>query len=281
MAIGNNEQAPPPADSKPWDHSSHEEFYGYYAQESQSPETLERFRRQRDLILSVPELRQGTRLDVADIGCGAGTLAMTWAELGHRVKGLDINGPLIELARKRAAEASLEVEFFLGTATDIPWENESVDVCFAPELLEHVADWQACLNDFTRILRPGGALFLSTTNKLCPVQQEFNLPLYSWYPRFLKRHYERLSLTTRPRIANYAKYPAVNWFTFYSLREALASRGFSSFYDRFDMAALRDNGALKDTILGLVQALPPLRLLGQTMTEGSTIVAIKAKADAR
>ena len=118
-------------------------------------------------------------------------------------------------------------------------------------------------------------LFLSTTNKLCPVQQEFNLPLYSWYPGFLKRHYERLSLTTRPEIANYAKYPAVNWFTFYGLRQALANRGFGTFYDRFDLAALRDNGGLKDMILGWVQALPPMRLLGQTLTEGTTILAIK------
>ena len=277
MTDTKKDAAATPADSKTWEHSTHEEFYGYYAQESLSPQTVERFRRQRDLILSVPTLRRDSPLDVADIGCGAGTLAMTWAETGQRVRGLDVNGPLIELAKKRAAEASLQVEFFLGSATDVPWESESVDVCFAPELLEHVADWQSCLNEFTRILRPGGALFLSTTNKLCPRQQEFKLPLYSWYPGFLKRHYERLSLTTRPEIANYAKYPAVNWFTYYSLRKALAERGFGAFHDRFDLAALRDNGALKNTVLGLVRALPPLRFLGHVLTEGTTILAIKGK----
>jgi 2-polyprenyl-3-methyl-5-hydroxy-6-metoxy-1,4-benzoquinol methylase len=55
-----------------------------------------------------------------------------------------------------------------------------MDVCLLPELLEHVADWQSCLNEAARVLRPGGLLYLSTTNVLCPRQQEFNLPLYSF-----------------------------------------------------------------------------------------------------
>jgi len=110
-----------------------------------------------------------------------------------------------------------------------------MDVYVVPELLEHVVDWEGVLNEAARILRPNGVLFLSTTNALCPVQNEFNLPLYAWYPAFMKRHYERLAVTTRPEVANYAKYPAVNWFTFYSLRSALRARGFNRFLDRLDM----------------------------------------------
>jgi 2-polyprenyl-6-hydroxyphenyl methylase/3-demethylubiquinone-9 3-methyltransferase len=59
------------------------------------------------------------------------------------------------------------------------WPNRSMDVCLVPELLEHVREWRECLADFARVLRPGGVLVLTTNNKLCPVQQEFNLPLYS------------------------------------------------------------------------------------------------------
>ena len=103
-----------------------------------------------------------------------------------------------------------------------------MSVCL-PELLEHVPDWETCLREAARSLDPGGLLYLSTTNVLCPVQSEFNLPLYSWYPGFIKRRYERLAVTTRPAIANYAKYPAVNWFTFYRLRDYLASTGLQMF----------------------------------------------------
>jgi 2-polyprenyl-3-methyl-5-hydroxy-6-metoxy-1,4-benzoquinol methylase len=39
---------------------------------------------------------------VADIGCGAGTQSIMWAQKGHEVHGLDINAQLVELAAKRA-----------------------------------------------------------------------------------------------------------------------------------------------------------------------------------
>ncbi|HQT26446.1 MAG TPA: class I SAM-dependent methyltransferase, partial [Burkholderiales bacterium] len=137
---------------------------------------------------------------------GAGTQCRLWAKHNYSVTGVDVNQPLIELARSRAAEEGLPITFKVGSATDIPIEDNAVDLCLVPELLEHVADWESCVREFARITKPGGMIFLSTTNVLCPVQQEFTLPFYSWYPSFLKRRYEKLSVTTRPELANYAKY---------------------------------------------------------------------------
>src|SRR5205807_1840429 len=153
--------------------------------------------------------------------------------LGHKVRALDVNEPLIDLARRRAQGQGLDIAFEVGSATALPWAPASMDVCLLPELLEHVADWQACLREASRILRPGGLLYISTTNVLCPLQEEFNLPAYSWYPTSLKRHCERLAVTTRQSLANHAKYPAVNWFSFYSLRDWLTALDFKC-YDRFD-----------------------------------------------
>lgn len=270
--------AAPPADG--FDHSSDPNFLAYYEKESLSRATIERFTIVRDKALALlrQEMPEKTRLDVADIGCGAGTQSILWAELGHRVRGLDVNGPLVEVGRRRAAERGLDgIRFDVGTATALPYDSASMDVCLLPELLEHVADWRACLNEAARVLRPGGLLYLSTTNKLCPIQQEFELPMYSWYPGFLKRRYERLSVTTRPEIANYAKYPAVNWFTFYGLRSFLAPLGFVCF-DRFDMIETRGMGLAAKAIVGAFRHLPPLRLLGHVLTEGTTIFALKRGA---
>jgi 2-polyprenyl-6-hydroxyphenyl methylase/3-demethylubiquinone-9 3-methyltransferase len=117
------------------------------------------------------------QLNIADIGCGAGTQARLWAQGGHRVFGLDVNEPLIRLARQRTEEAGLVIRFEVGTATALPWADRTMDVRLLPELLEHVADCQACLNEAARVLRPGGLLYLSTTNVLCPRQDEFNAPV--------------------------------------------------------------------------------------------------------
>lgn len=265
-----------PLDSA-WDHSTHESFYAYYAEESASEEALVRFRRIRDHILRI--IAKGKPLDrkleVVDIGCGAGTQSMVWAESGHRVHALDINEPLVELGRQRAAGAGHSIDFRVGSATALPWSDESMEVCIANELLEHVADWETCLKEFTRILRPGGALFFTTTNWLCPIQAEFNLPLYSWYPAPVKHYFENMALTKRPEIANFARYPAVNWFTFYGLRKWLSSRGFHCL-DRFDIMDLEEKRAWARLTASAVRSVPLLRGLAHICTSGTIILAIRA-----
>jgi 2-polyprenyl-3-methyl-5-hydroxy-6-metoxy-1,4-benzoquinol methylase len=269
-----NKPLPEPAG---WDHSTHERFYHYYSEESQSEEALGRFRRVRDTILKT--IAGGKPLDrvldVGDIGCGAGTQSMVWAEMGHSVHALDVNAPLVELGHQRAAKAGYRIDFQVGSATQLPWPNASMDVCILLELIEHVADWTACLEEAMRVLRPGGVLFLTTTNGLCPIQEEFNLPLYSWYPGSLKHHFERLAATTRPALANYCRYPAVNWFTFAGLSSILAHNGFHCF-DRFDMMNLEGKGSVARLLISATRTVPILRFFGHVCTPGTRLLAVRS-----
>ena len=149
-----------------------------------------------------------------------------------------------------------------------------MDVCLVLELLEHVTAWEACLAEFDRVLRPGGVLVLTTTNKLCPRQQEFRLPLYSWYPARLKRRFERMASTTHPHLANFATYPAVNWFSFSSLAAALPPAAYDCL-DRFDvMDPSRLRPALRG-VLTLVRGVPPIRWLAHVATPGTLLFAVK------
>ena len=256
------------------DTSSRDEFVDYYAEASLSQATMDRYRNIQDVVLrSLPAGRAAQHLDVVDIGCGAGTQAVLWAEQGHLVCGIDVSERLIELARTRAAEKGLDISYCTGTAAALPWADGSADVCILPELLEHVPEWEACLAEAARIVRPGGVLFLTTTNWLCPVQQEFNLPLYSWYPGPLKRHFEKLSKTTRPELANFATYPAVNWFSFFQLRAVLMRKGFRCL-DKFQTAPSNEAGA-KGLVFGLLRKAPPLRWLAHCATSYTQVLAIK------
>lgn len=259
-----------------FDTTSHDTFFKYYKEQSLSPRTMQRFRDITDTVLqhrgTVP--RTGM-LDVLDVGCGAGAQSRFWTEAGHRYTGVDINEPLILLARERArAETDGRATFDVGSATGLPFPDNSFDISLMPELLEHVEDWQSCINEAVRVLRPGGQLFLSTSNRLCPRQQEFNLPGYSWYPGWVKRRIVRRAVTDWPAVANYAKYPAVNWFSFYQLRSYLASLGLIAF-DRFDVMRLDNKSTAARTIVRLIRALPALRLAGHMMTEGTIVLALK------
>jgi 2-polyprenyl-6-hydroxyphenyl methylase/3-demethylubiquinone-9 3-methyltransferase len=261
-----------------WDHGSNPDFFNYYAAESQSDSTRRRFLGIQAAVLRIAAQTGLTgQLDVVDIGCGAGTQSRLWSRLGHRVRGLDVNEPLIELARQRAASEGLDIRFEVGSATELPWRDASFDVCLLPELLEHVADWQCCLREAARVLRRGGLLYVSTTNFLCPVQAEFNLTAYSWYPRRIKRYYERLAVTTRPEIANHAKYPAVHWFSFYTLRDFLVPLGFRCL-DRFDLIDLRAHTSVAHLLVRVIRAFRAARLLAHVATPGTYLIAVKCQA---
>lgn len=268
------------SDQRPgdWDHSSSKRFVDYYAENSKSQATIHRFTLVRDKTLGLlARLRPGSAneaLRVADIGCGTGTQARLWAMLGHRVSGVDVNSSLVGIAKERAQVDGLEIDFEVGSATELPWPDASMSVVLLPELLEHVAEWQQCLDEAVRILEPGGVLYLSTTNFLCPFQDEFELPLYSWYPAVLKRRFERLAVTSRPELANHCKYPAVNWFSYYGLSSYLETRELRCF-DRFEMIEASAAEGLRRYLLGAIRRLPPLRFLAQMATKGSVVFAVK------
>lgn len=259
-----------------YDHGSDPRFVQYYAEASLSRATRERFENVRRwaLVLLAERGRGAGPFDVLDIGCGAGTQARIWAELGHRVQGIDVNRALVEVGRQRAHEAGAPVTLHVGSATELPFADASADVVLLSELLEHVEHWEPCLAEAVRVLRPGGLLFVSTSNWLCPRQQEFRLPMYSWYPAPLKRWCVRRSLTTHRHWANHATYPAVHWFSYYSLRRWLKRRGLVTL-DRFDVLSRKPLSPGQRAKIAAVRHVPPVRLLGHVLTEGTIVWALK------
>lgn len=256
--------------------ASDDHFYDYYAQESIGTSTYNRFVSIKKLVYSFLDMNgmNCSNHIVLDIGCGAGTQCILWAEDGHQVSGIDINEKLVQLAKSRALESNVNIDYQVGTATQLPWEDKKFSICLAPELLEHVPDWEQCLDELARVTAENGVLFISTNNVLCPIQKEFELPMYSWYPRKLKRYYERVAVTERPEIVNYAKYPAVNWFSYYSLRDALAKRGFTS-YDRFDLTNSNGDSIGKKLLIKSIRSNILIRWMAHVATSYTVIVAIR------
>ena len=104
-------------------------------------------------------------LRVLDVGCGAG-LASEWlARHGAQVTGLDAAGAALEAARAHAAAVGVAVDYREGRPEDL--SGEAFDAVIALEVIEHVppeerATFCAAL---ARLVRPGGAVVLSTLNR--------------------------------------------------------------------------------------------------------------------
>ena len=215
-------------------------------------------------------------LTVLDVGCGMGIQSILWAEEGHKVVAMDIDKDLLATGHENSTRRGLDVEWKQGSADNIPLPDQSIDVCLCVELLEHIPAWEETLDQIERVVRPGGLLLLTTTNVICPKQQEFNLPLYTWWPGFAKRRAEHLSRTTKPELANFTDFPAVNWFSYYSLRKALNRRGFDV-RDSLDAMFLEDKSLPVVVAVSLARKIQAVRAILYLYYQGTTIYAIKRK----
>ena len=102
---------------------------------------------------------------VLDVGCGAGMDLLLAAKRtgpeGHAI-GVDMTEPMIERARKSAAEAGLHhVEVRQGDATALPVEDASVDLVSSNGVLNLVPEKERGFGEIVRVLRPGGRLHLA------------------------------------------------------------------------------------------------------------------------
>ena len=109
-------------------------------------------------------LKKGQR--ILDLGCGTGALTLRAAQKGAKVKGIDINAQMLEIAQKQAIKKNLIQNIKLcemGVAELGSEKSESYDVvmsglCFS-ELTENELIFT--LKEINRILKPGGILLVA------------------------------------------------------------------------------------------------------------------------
>ncbi len=103
---------------------------------------------------------------VADVGCGGGLLCEALAQLGADVTGVDLSPAMIQVAQLHAAGLARAPEYRVQSAAALAATAPgSFDVVCCMELAEHVPDPAALVAELARLLRPGGALFISTINR--------------------------------------------------------------------------------------------------------------------
>ncbi len=100
----------------------------------------------------LPHLRPG--MSLLDVGCGPGTITADLARVvaPGRVVGIEpVEAPL---AAARTLEA--DVTWEVADVYALPYEDASVDVVHAHQVLQHLTDPVAALREMRRVCRPGG-----------------------------------------------------------------------------------------------------------------------------
>lgn len=97
-----------------------------------------------------PRLSRELTGDTLDIGCGIGDFLAFRAG----TTGVDINPLLVEYCSKRGLNAKVM------TADQLPFEAEQFDSIVLDNVLEHIVEPAALLNEIKRVLKPSGSLLI-------------------------------------------------------------------------------------------------------------------------
>jgi SAM-dependent methyltransferase len=109
-----------------------------------------------ELIVDRVGLEPG--MDVLDVACGSGNATIPAARTGARVTGLDFSPGLLAIARERAADAMVEVEWVEGDATALPFEDASFDRVISTFGHMFAPDHARTASEMRRVCRPGGRI---------------------------------------------------------------------------------------------------------------------------
>jgi len=110
-----------------------------------------------------PKPLEGLR--VLDIGCGGGLLSEPVARMGATVVGADPSEKNIGIASTHAKASGVTVDYRPVTAEQLAEAGETFDIVLNMEVVEHVADVEFFMSTCSRMVRPGGMMFVATINR--------------------------------------------------------------------------------------------------------------------
>ncbi|WP_208870211.1 class I SAM-dependent methyltransferase [Streptomyces monomycini] len=135
--------------------------FGFYG-ETDSPWAWSKaLRRMEDRMGETLAQPAGAR--VLDAGCGVGDVAGRLAgRFGLRIHGVDLLDAHVAQARRRARRRGLDhlLTFSHSDYAALDFPDESFDAVYTMETLVHAADAEAVLEQFHRVLKPGGRLVM-------------------------------------------------------------------------------------------------------------------------
>jgi SAM-dependent methyltransferase len=123
---------------------------------------------QEDMPAFADLLRARGAVTLLDLGCGTGRQIVFFARQGFTVSGFDESPQALGLTREWLAAEGVEAELRLGNMlAGLPYPDASFDALISVQVIHHgtLAAIRALIAEITRVLKPGGSLFVSVSGR--------------------------------------------------------------------------------------------------------------------
>ncbi len=104
-------------------------------------------------------------MKVLDIGCGTGNFSMKLAQKGCKVTGVDISEDMLSVAREKAKESGLDIEYYPVDVYDLKFKDECFDAIFSMAAFEFIKEPQKAMDEIFRVAKKGSEILIGTINK--------------------------------------------------------------------------------------------------------------------
>jgi len=102
-----------------------------------------------------------SKMDVLDVACGTGNLAIPAAKAGAAVTGVDIASNLIEQGRTRAISEGVEIQYDCGDCEQLPYPDDSFDLVISMYGAMFAPRPELVAAELMRVCRPGGQIAMA------------------------------------------------------------------------------------------------------------------------
>ncbi len=100
----------------------------------------------------------GNKKEVLEVGCGTGLVLERIAGFAQKARGIDLSPGMLEKAKSR------DLDVLEGSATSLPFDDNSFDVTCSFKVLAHIPEIDLALAEMARVTRPGGSIIAEFYN---------------------------------------------------------------------------------------------------------------------
>jgi len=125
---------------------------------------------------------RGSRGRLLEIGCGIGVDSIQLARAGFDVTAVDLTEEAIGVAREFARARGVNIDFRVGNAESLDFEDGTFDAVYSFGVLHHTPHIENAVGEVRRVLKPGGTAYVMLyhrTSLVNLVHRLFRLPYES------------------------------------------------------------------------------------------------------